>query len=195
MYGLMFVLPLAGWGMLSAARYPIVLYGSLHLPFILPHDAMLYAVLRKGYTILACSFFLMFCAHFVGILFHTLTVRDGIIKRIAPWNIRPQEAGGIHGSKLTLKHAGHHLAPVSADEFDRFVDSRKMEKPYVAVTGTATEALTTASSGRTFPWREGLYPMCQPCKVRPRQRWSPPGRSQTRSPPPWGAALAIGRQS
>src|SRR5437867_2285359 len=28
MYGLMFVLPLLGWGMLSAARYPIVLYGS-----------------------------------------------------------------------------------------------------------------------------------------------------------------------
>jgi cytochrome b561 len=38
MYGLMFVLPLVGWGMVSAARYPIVLYGSLHLPFILPHN-------------------------------------------------------------------------------------------------------------------------------------------------------------
>src|ERR1700732_5217877 len=33
MYGLMFVLPLVGWGMLSAARYPIVLYGSLDFPF------------------------------------------------------------------------------------------------------------------------------------------------------------------
>src|SRR5262249_30515156 len=30
-YTLLFVLPLVGWGMLSAARYPIVLYGSLHL--------------------------------------------------------------------------------------------------------------------------------------------------------------------
>src|SRR5207302_2367082 len=45
MYGLMLVLPLVGWGMLSAARYPIVLHGSLHLPFILPYNAMLYAVL------------------------------------------------------------------------------------------------------------------------------------------------------
>src|SRR5258708_18727330 len=27
LYSLMFVLPLVGWGMLSAARYPIVLYG------------------------------------------------------------------------------------------------------------------------------------------------------------------------
>ncbi len=88
LYSLMFVLPLVGWGMLSAARYPIVLYGSLHLPFILPHDAMLYAVLRKAHTILAYLFFLTFLAHFGAILFHTLIVRDGIILRMAPWNIR-----------------------------------------------------------------------------------------------------------
>jgi cytochrome b561 len=75
--------------MLSAARYPIVLYGSLHLPFILPHDAMLYAILRKAHTILAYLFFLSFLAHFGAILFHTLVVRDGILKRMAPWNIRP----------------------------------------------------------------------------------------------------------
>src|SRR5207253_4845168 len=51
MYGLMFVLPLVGWGMLSAARYPIVLLGSLQLPYILPHNVMLYAVLRKAHTV------------------------------------------------------------------------------------------------------------------------------------------------
>ena len=92
MYGLMFVLPLVGWGMLSAARYPIVLFGPLHLPFILPHNVMLYAVLRKAHTILAYLFFLAFLAHFGAVLFHTLIVRDGILKRMAPWNIRPREA-------------------------------------------------------------------------------------------------------
>jgi cytochrome b561 len=92
MYGLMFALPLVGWGMLSAARYPVVLYGSLQLPFILPHDATLYAVLRKAHTALAYLFFLTFLAHFGAILFHTLVVRDGILKRMAPWNLRPQEA-------------------------------------------------------------------------------------------------------
>jgi cytochrome b561 len=91
MYGLMLVLPLVGWGMLSAARYPIVLYGSVHLPFILPHDAMLYAVLRKAHTILAYLFFLTFLAHFGAILFHTLIVRDGLLKRMAPWSIRQQD--------------------------------------------------------------------------------------------------------
>ncbi|MGH7871129.1 MAG: cytochrome b [Candidatus Binatia bacterium] len=92
MYGLMFVLPLVGWGMLSAARYPIVLFGSVHLPFILPHDALLYSVLRRAHTMLAYFFFLTFIAHFGAILFHTLIVRDGILKRMAPWNIRPEEA-------------------------------------------------------------------------------------------------------
>ena len=91
MYGFMFVLPLVGWGMLSAARYPIVLYGPVHLPNILPHDIMLYAVLRKAHTVLAYLFFLTFLAHFGAILFHTLIVRDGILKRMAPWNIRPHE--------------------------------------------------------------------------------------------------------
>lgn len=92
MYGLMFVLPLVGWGMLSAARYPIVLYGRLNLPYILPHNAMLYALLRKVHTILAYLFFLTFIAHFGAILFHTLIVRDGMINRMVPWNIRPQGA-------------------------------------------------------------------------------------------------------
>jgi cytochrome b561 len=87
MYGLMLVLPLVGWGMLSAARYPIVLHGSLHLPFILPHSAALYAVLRKAHTILAYLFVLTFMGHFGAILFHTLIVRDGLLKRMAPWNI------------------------------------------------------------------------------------------------------------
>src|SRR5262252_6828876 len=89
LYGLMFVLPLVGWGMLSAARYPIVLYGSLHLPSILPHDAMLYAVLRKAHTILAYLFFLTFLAHFGAVLYHTLIMRDGIFTQMAPWNVRP----------------------------------------------------------------------------------------------------------
>jgi len=47
LYFLMFALPLVGWGMLSAADYPIVLWSSLSLPPILPHNAELYAVLRS----------------------------------------------------------------------------------------------------------------------------------------------------
>src|SRR5215468_3632450 len=98
MYGLMFVLPLVGWGMLSAARYPIVLFGTLQLPFILPHDVALYAILRTTHTILAYLFFLTFMAHFGAILFHTLIVRDGILKRMAPWTVGPGRGSGAEPS-------------------------------------------------------------------------------------------------
>jgi cytochrome b561 len=88
MYGLMFVLPLVGWGMLSAAHYPIVLCSSMHLPFILPHSPMLHAVLRRTHTILAYLFFFIVLGHFSAILFHTLILRDGILQRMVPWSVR-----------------------------------------------------------------------------------------------------------
>ena len=88
LYTLLFVLPLVGWGMLSAARFPIVLYGPLHLPPILPHSVMLYAFLRRTHTVLAYLLFLAFIAHFGAILFHTLVVRDGLFSRMAPWRVR-----------------------------------------------------------------------------------------------------------
>jgi cytochrome b561 len=84
LYTLLFLEPLVGWGMLSAARYPIVLFGSLHLFPILPHSVMLYAFLRKIHTFLAYLLFLAFLAHFGAILFHTLIVRDGMLSRMLP---------------------------------------------------------------------------------------------------------------
>jgi cytochrome b561 len=87
MYALMLVLPMVGWGMLSAAHYPIVLLGSVYLPWILPHNLELYWALRQAHTVLAYLFFAMFVAHFSAILFHTLIVRDGLLGRMVPWNL------------------------------------------------------------------------------------------------------------
>jgi cytochrome b561 len=78
LYALMFALPLVGWGMLSAAHDPIVLYGALHLPPILPPDVGLYAILRKAHTILAFLLFLTFLAHLGAALMHALIFRDGV---------------------------------------------------------------------------------------------------------------------
>lgn len=90
LYALLFLMPLVGWGMLSAARYPIMLYGSMHLFPTLPHSILLYTVLRKTHTILAYLLFLAFLAHLGAVLFHTLVVRDGMFSRMAPWRVRPR---------------------------------------------------------------------------------------------------------
>jgi cytochrome b561 len=80
MYGLMFALPLVGWGMLSAAGYPIPLVGGLYLPPILPHDAAVYAVLRPLHTVLAYLLFATFLAHLGAALTHALVFKDGIFR-------------------------------------------------------------------------------------------------------------------
>lgn len=83
LYGLMIVVPLVGWGMLSAAGYPVVLYGSLELPPILPQGDMLHAVLRMAHTVLALALFATFLAHLAAALMHALVFRDGVFESMA----------------------------------------------------------------------------------------------------------------
>jgi cytochrome b561 len=91
LYTLMFALPLVGWGMLSAAGYPIVLYGPLSLPPILPRDPMLYSVLRTTHTVLAYLLFTTFLAHFSGAMMHALIFRDGVFESMASIRRRTSE--------------------------------------------------------------------------------------------------------
>ncbi len=88
LYALMLALPLVGWGMLSAGNYPIVMFGPVHLPPILPANPLLYTVLRKAHTVLAILFFLTILAHLTAVLFHTLVMRDGLLNRMVPWPVR-----------------------------------------------------------------------------------------------------------
>jgi cytochrome b561 len=85
LYALMLIMPLVGWGMLSAASYPIILYGPLHLPPILPHNLALYALLRQLHTYLAYALFALILAHFGAALFHGLIRRDGVLDSMASW--------------------------------------------------------------------------------------------------------------
>lgn len=91
LYALMIALPLVGWGMLSAGHYPIVMFGSLHLPPILPAHPMFYAFLRGAHTVLAYLLFVTILAHLGAVLFHTLVMRDRILDRMALWPVRRSE--------------------------------------------------------------------------------------------------------
>jgi cytochrome b561 len=88
LYTLFIALPLVGWAMLSAGHYPIVMFGAVHLPPILPARPELYATLRETHTILAYLLVLAFLAHFGAVLFHTVVLRDGLLNRMLPWTVR-----------------------------------------------------------------------------------------------------------
>jgi cytochrome b561 len=94
LYTLFFALPLVGWAMLSAGHYPIVMFGAVHLPPILPAKPEFYSRLRETHTILAYLLFLAFLAHMGAVLFHTLILRDGLLDRMVPWSVRAAEGKG-----------------------------------------------------------------------------------------------------
>lgn len=83
LYALLIAMPLVGWGMLSAGGYPVVIYGSLYLPEILPHNDQLHAILRTTHTVLAYMFFATILLHVAAALFHALIRRDGVFRAMA----------------------------------------------------------------------------------------------------------------
>ena len=83
-YVLMIGLPLIGWGMLSAAAYPVVLFGGVHLPAILPRSDSLHTLLWNAHFYLAFAFFALILLHIAAALFHGLVRRDGVFEAMVP---------------------------------------------------------------------------------------------------------------
>jgi len=76
-------MPLLGWGMLSAAAYPVVLFGGVHLPAILPLSDSLHTLLWNAHFYLAFAFFGLILLHVAAALFHALVRRDGVFEAMA----------------------------------------------------------------------------------------------------------------
>jgi cytochrome b561 len=78
LYALMIAMPLIGWGMVSAGGYPVVLFGGVRLPAILPQNDTLHAALWSAHQALAFLFFAVILLHVAAALFHALIRRDGV---------------------------------------------------------------------------------------------------------------------
>jgi cytochrome b561 len=90
LYILMIGMPLLGWSMLSAAGYPVVLYGGVRLPAILPQSDRLHTLLWNAHFYLAFLFFALILMHFAAALFHALVRRDGVFETMAPVRSRDE---------------------------------------------------------------------------------------------------------
>ncbi len=84
LYALMIAMPLIGWAMMSAGGYPIVLYGNIHLPPILPPSDALHTLLWNAHFYLAFAFFALILLHLGAALFHGLVRRDGVFESMVP---------------------------------------------------------------------------------------------------------------
>ena len=83
LYALMIGMPLIGWGMLSAAEYPVVFFRGWHLPAILPQSDSLHTLLWDAHFYLTFAFFALILLHVAAALFHALVRRDGVFETMA----------------------------------------------------------------------------------------------------------------
>jgi cytochrome b561 len=97
LYALMIGMPLIGWAMVSAGAYPVLLYGNIRLPAILPQSDSLHTLLWNVHYYLAFAFFALVLLHLAAALFHALVRRDGVFESMAGRPLHG-EAAPAHGS-------------------------------------------------------------------------------------------------
>jgi cytochrome b561 len=88
LYALMIGMPLIGWAMLSTAAYPVVLYGDVRLPSLLPQSDSLHSLLWDAHYYLAFAFFALVLMHAAAALFHAMVRRDGVFQTMTPVPLR-----------------------------------------------------------------------------------------------------------
>lgn len=84
LYGFMIVMPLLGLGMLWAAAYPVVLYGGIRIPALLPQSDHAHTLFWNAHVYLGLAFFALVLLHLAAALFHALIRRDGVFATISP---------------------------------------------------------------------------------------------------------------
>jgi cytochrome b561 len=94
LYALMIAMPLIGWGMLSAAAYPVEMWDGIYLPSILPLSDRLHTVLWNAHYYLAFLFYVVILMHVAAALFHAIIRRDGVFEAMGPTLTRDEVAPG-----------------------------------------------------------------------------------------------------
>lgn len=84
LYLLMIAQPLLGLTMQWTGAYPIVLYGDIRLPTLLPQSDTMHTLLWDAHYYLAFAFFAVILLHVAAALFHALVRRDSVFGSMAP---------------------------------------------------------------------------------------------------------------
>lgn len=84
LYALFFVVPLLGWAYSSAAGFPIVWFGQIALPDLLPADKALAEIIKPLHKLSALALIGLAGLHMAAALKHQWIDRDGLLLRMLP---------------------------------------------------------------------------------------------------------------
>lgn len=82
-YGLIIIMPLTGWIMASAGKYPLNWFGLMDLPkFAISKTDTVYLVGREAHGILGLLFAALVILHVAAALRHHFLLKDGVLQRM-----------------------------------------------------------------------------------------------------------------
>jgi cytochrome b561 len=84
MYALFFAVPLIGWAYSSAAGFPIVWFGQIALPDLLPVNKALAEAIKPLHELSALALMALAGLHIAAALKHHWVDRDGLLARMVP---------------------------------------------------------------------------------------------------------------
>lgn len=84
LYGLFFAVPLLGWAYSSAAGFPIVWFGQIPLPDLLPADKALAELIKPLHKLSALALMGLVVLHVAAALKHHWIDKDGLLQRMLP---------------------------------------------------------------------------------------------------------------
>jgi cytochrome b561 len=94
LYALMIAMPLLGWTSSSALGFPVVWFGVLPLPDLVPRHTELGFALLRAHQTLAWALIALLALHVAGALWHAVVRKDGVLRRMtggaAPGDVRAE---------------------------------------------------------------------------------------------------------
>jgi cytochrome b561 len=82
LYAVMFLLPLSGWSMSSAAGYPVSFYGLFTIPDMVAKNPELAGIFKDIHEVSANAFIALLAAHLGAALYHHFVLRDDTLRRM-----------------------------------------------------------------------------------------------------------------
>ena len=84
MYLLFFAVPLVGWAYSSAAGFPVVWFGQIPLPDLLPVNKEVAELIKPLHKLLALALMALAGLHIAAAIKHQWVDRDGLLSRMLP---------------------------------------------------------------------------------------------------------------
>lgn len=84
LYLLMFAMPLSGWGMSSAAGFPVSVFGLFTMPMLVDKNEVMRHFMKETHEVLAWTIIVVVSLHIAAALYHHFVRKDNVLTRMLP---------------------------------------------------------------------------------------------------------------